>query len=90
MHHNKKKIVMKRESLAYWGKQASKVIKEIEDMLKEYYGEEDYLFLRKAIIQLMSLKGRAWHNSLPMRKGAYKSAMRLKQEVEKRVRGIDV
>ncbi len=79
---------MRRENLVYWGNQTITVIKEIEDMLKEYYGEEDYLFLRKVIMQLMSLKGRAWHNSLPMRKGAYKSAMRLKQEVEKRLQGL--
>lgn len=90
MHHNKEKIVVRRENLVYWGNQTITVIKEIENMLKEYYGEEDYLFLRKVIMQLMSLKGRAWHNTLHMRKGAYESAMRLKQEVEKRVRGMDV
>ncbi len=79
---------MSRKSLAYWGEQASSVIKEIEDMLKEYYGEEEYLFLRKTIISLMSLKGQAWHNSLSMRENAYKRALRLKQEVERRIGAV--
>lgn len=80
---------MNRKSLVYWGEQASGIVKEIEGMLKEYYGEEEYLFLRKALISLMSIKGQAWHNSLSMRKSAYERAIRLKQEVERRIGAVD-
>ncbi|MEM0326153.1 MAG: hypothetical protein QW733_03900 [Desulfurococcaceae archaeon] len=88
MHNNEEKVNMSHKSLAYWGDQTIKVIREIEDMLKEYYGEEEYLFLRNAIIHLMSLKGWAWHNSLSARKSAYERALRLKQEVEKRIGAV--
>ncbi len=71
----------------YYGREASKLVREVEEKLKEYYGEQEYEWIYKAVMSLVAIKGRMWSSSVPHRKGAYTTAKRLKEEVEKWLQG---
>lgn len=77
----------KREA-EYYGREASKLVREVEERLKEYYGEQEYKWLYKIVTNLLAVKGLMWSNSLPHRKGVYTTARKIKEEVEKWLREI--
>lgn len=78
----------KQREAEYYGREASKLVKEVEERLKEYYGEEEYKWLYKIVTNLLAVKGLMWSKSLQHRKGAYTTARKIKEEVERWLREI--
>ncbi len=77
----------KQREAEHWSREASKLVKEIEERLKEYYGEQEYKWIYKIVMNLLAVKGLMWSSSLSHRKGAYTTAQKIKEEVERWLQG---
>ena len=78
----------KQREAEYYGRETSKLVREIEERLKDYYGEEEYKWLYNIVMNLISVKGLMWSGSVSHRKGAYTTARKIKEEVERWLQGI--
>ncbi len=76
-----------KKEMVYWAEETRKLVKEIERVLKEYYGEEEYKWLYNVVMNLIAVKGLMWSGSVTHRKGAYTTAKKVKEEVERWLRG---
>lgn len=77
----------KQREAEYYGRATSELVREVEEKLKDYYGEQEYKWLYKIVMNLLAVKGLMWSSSLSHRKGAYTTARKIKEEVEKWLQG---